>query len=351
VKAARLHAYHEPLKVENVPEPQITDPFDVIMRVGAAGLCRTDLHIKQGEFEKEHRIAGLSLPYIPGHENAGWVEAVGSGVKHLVPGDAVILHPFVSCGVCQGCRAGMDMRCENATFPGLYTNGGFAEKIKTGARAALKLAPNLQPTDVAPMACGGVTAYHAVKRAVPLLPPGSTVVVIGAGGLGHVGIQCLSAMTAAEIIVIDVNEAALELARTLGADHAVLADGSQVESVRALTGGRGAEVVVDFVAEHGAERWGVDLLRSFGSYFVVGYGGVLHEETKRIINNEISIVGNLIGSFNELRELLALMSKGKVTLHTKLYSLDQIGEAMDDLEQGRMRGRGILVPSSSTLEV
>jgi NAD+-dependent secondary alcohol dehydrogenase Adh1 len=344
MKAARLHEYHQDLVIEDVPEPEITDPFDVIVRIGAAGLCRTDLHIKQGEFEQEHKDAGLTLPYTPGHENAGWVEAVGSGVKHLQPGDAVILHPFVSCGVCHGCRAGMDMRCENATFPGLYADGGFADKIKTGARAALKLAPNLTPADVAPMACGGITAYHAVKRAAPLLLPGTTVAVIGAGGLGHVGIQCLAAMTPAEIIVIDANPAALDLAKSLGATHTVLADGGQVDAVKSLTGGHGADVVIDFVAERGTERWGVNLLRSFGSYFIVGYGGVLEEETKRIINNEISFIGNLIGNFNELGELLALMAQGKVSLHTSQYGLEDINSAMSDLDGGRVRGRGIIVP-------
>ncbi|MET8088271.1 NAD(P)-dependent alcohol dehydrogenase [Micromonospora sp. NPDC005237] len=347
MKAARLHAYHQPLVIEEVPDPEITGPFDIIVRTGAAGLCRTDLHIQWGEFEKEHADAGLDLPYIPGHESAGWIEAVGEGVKHLAVGDAVILHPFVTCGVCAGCRAGDDMRCENAVFPGLYTDGGFAQKIKTGARAALKIADNLHPVDVAPVACGGVTAYHAVKRAAKLLVPGTQVVVIGAGGLGHVGIQCLTAMTPAEIIVVDKNAAALELAKSWGAEHTVLVDGDQVEAVKALTKGRGADVVIDYVAERGAEKWGVDMLRSFGTYFVVGYGGELQVETKRIINNELNFVGNLIGNFNELGELLALMAQGKVTLHTKTYPLEQINEAMADLEGGRLQGRGIIVPNES----
>jgi NAD+-dependent secondary alcohol dehydrogenase Adh1 len=345
--AARLHAYHQPLVIEEVADPKIIEPFDIIVRTGAAGLCRTDLHIKWGEFEQEHKEAGIQLPYTPGHESAGWIEEVGPGVKHLQPGDAVILFPFATCGVCHGCRAGIDMQCENAVFPGLYADGGFAQKIRTNARAALKIAPNLTPADVAPMACGGITAYHAVKKAVPLLQPGTTVAVIGAGGLGHVGIQCLTAMTSAEIVVIDQNPAALELARSWGADHTLRVDDAQAGAIKDLTGGRGADVVIDFVAERGAEQWGVDLLRSFGTYFVVGYGGVLQVETKRIINNELNFVGNLIGTYNELGELLSLMSRGKVKLHTKLYALEQINEAMDDLDQGRLQGRGILVPNAS----
>jgi NAD+-dependent secondary alcohol dehydrogenase Adh1 len=347
MKAARLREYHEPLVIEEIAEPGITGPFDVIVRVGAAGLCRTDLHIQWGEFAQEHKDAGLTLPYVPGHENAGWIEAVGEGVTHLAPGDAVILHPFVSCGVCHGCRAGEDMRCENATFPGLYLDGGFAQKMKTGARSVLKIADGLHPTDVAPVACGGVTAYHAVKKATALLNPGTTVAVIGAGGLGHVGIQCLVAMTAATIVVVDTNPAALELARELGADNTVLVDGNQVDSVKQLTGGRGADVVLDFVAERGAEQWGVDMLRSFGTYFVVGYGGVLNIETKRIINNELNFVGNLIGNFNELGELLALMAQGKVTLHTSTYALEEINEAMTKLDRGEVQGRAIIVPNQS----
>jgi NAD+-dependent secondary alcohol dehydrogenase Adh1 len=344
MKAARLHEFHKPLVVEEVPDPEIRSPFDVIVKVGAAGLCRTDLHIWEGQFDEAQREAGLSLPYAPGHENAGWVEAVGDAVTNVAPGDKVILHPLITCGLCRACRDGDDVHCENSSFPGLFAEGGFAEYLRTGARSVIRMDDSLEPADVAPLADAGLTAYHAVRKAVPLLYPGTTVAVIGAGGLGHIGIQCLKAMVPAEVIVLDVNDDALALARDCGADHTVRVDGDQVAAVMDLTGGKGAEVVVDFVGESGAEHWGVDVLRRAGSFFVVGYGGELRVPTMRIILTEINFVGNLVGSYNDLVELMTLAARGKVRLHTATYPLAEINTAIDDLDNGRLRGRGILVP-------
>lgn len=344
MKAARLHQFHSPLVVEEVPDPQITSPYDVIVKVGAAGLCRTDLHIREGQFDEAQKEANLSLPYSPGHENAGWVEAVGEAVTNVAPGDKVILHPLITCGLCRACRDGDDVHCENSSFPGLFAEGGFAQYLKTGARSVIKMDPGLEPTDVAPLADAGLTAYHAIRKAVPLLYPGTRCAVIGAGGLGHIGIQCLKAMVPAEIIVLDTNEEALSLATEWGADDTVRVDGTQVSRVMDLTDGKGAEVVIDFVGESGAEHWGIDLLRRGGSFFVVGYGGMLEVPTMRIILTEINFIGNLVGSYNDLVELMTLAAQGKVRLHTATYPLDDINTAIDDLNSGRLRGRGILVP-------
>ena len=160
---------------------------------------------------------GTPLPYILGHENAGWVHEVGSAVTNVAVGDTVILHPTPTCGLCHACRAGDDMHCENNTFPGLSTDGGMAEYLLTTARACVKLDPKTQPQDVAALADAGITAYHAVRKALPLLYPGTTAVVIGAGGLGHIGVQCLAALSATRIIVVDRNPDALKLAEQLGA--------------------------------------------------------------------------------------------------------------------------------------
>ncbi|MDP9397931.1 MAG: NAD(P)-dependent alcohol dehydrogenase [Actinomycetota bacterium] len=344
MKAARLHTFHDRLRIEDTPEPKITDPFDVVVKVGAAGLCRTDLHIWEGQFEQAQQQAALSLPYSPGHENAGWVHAVGDGVTHVAPGDPVILHPLITCGLCRACRAGDDMHCASGVFPGLFAEGGFAELIKTGVRSVIKMDPSLHPTDVAPLADAGLTAYHAIKKALPLLYPGTRCVVIGAGGLGHIGIQCLKAMSATEVVVVDTSEAALELARGWGADHVVPVDGRQVEQVKELTGGTGAEVVIDFVGEAGAESWGVEMLRNAGFYYVIGYGGTLQVPTMDIILREISFIGNLVGTYNDLVELMTLAAQSKVKLHTSIYPLDAINDAIDDLNSGRLHGRGVLVP-------
>jgi NAD+-dependent secondary alcohol dehydrogenase Adh1 len=341
VKAVRVHAYDERPVIEDVPDPAIQGPLDVIVEIGGAGLCRTDLHIIEGQWAE---MTGVSLPYTLGHENAGWIREVGPGVTNLAPGDAVILHPVVSCGLCRACRDGNDSHCADARFPGLDSDGGMAEYLRTSARAAVKLDGGLRPADVAALADAGVTAYHAVKKAQPLLYPGTYVVVVGAGGLGHIGVQCLAAMTPAEIIAVDRSEAALTLAKQLGAHHTVHAATDPVPAVRDLTEGQGAHVVIDFVGEKGTEGQSMSMLRRAGSYYVVGYGGAVHVPTIDIIFGELNVVGNLVGTYNDLAELMALSAQGKVRLQTQTYPLDAVNDAIADLDGGRLQGRGILLP-------
>ena len=198
--------------------------------------------------------------------------------------------------------------------------------------------------DVAALADAGLTAYHAVRKAVPTLWPGTTAVVQGAGGLGHIGIQCLKAYTPTEIIVVDPSEPALELARELGADHTVRVDGSQRDAVKEITDGAGAEAIIDFVGEKGAIEDGIEMVQDGGFYYVIGYGENLDIPTIDVISREISFIGNLVGTYVDLQDLMTLTAQGKVTLHTSTYPLDAINDAMADLDGGRVRGRAILVP-------
>ena len=342
MKAARLHAYREALKLDEIGDPQITGPLDVVVRIGAAGLCRTDLHIQEGQWAEK---SGVKLPYTPGHENAGWVHEIGSTVTNVAVGDAVIVHPFISCGLCGPCRAGDDMHCLNGSFPGINRDGGFADFLQTSARSVVKLAPGLEPKDIAALADAGLTAIHAVKKAIGVLGPGTHAVVIGAGGLGHIGIQCLKAMTPAEIIVVDPSEPALALARELGADHTVKVDGTQVDKVKELTDGLGAEAIIDFVGEKGAIEDGVAMLRDGGFYYVIGYGENINIPTIDVISREISFIGNLVGTYTDLQELMTLTAQGQVSLHTTTYPLEAINDAMADLDAGQLQGRGILIPA------
>ena len=344
MKAARLHAYHEPLALDEVDEPRAVGPLDVVVRIGAAGLCRTDLHIQEGQWAEK---SGVTLPYTLGHENAGWIHEVGSGVTNVEVGDTVIVHPFITCGLCRSCRRGDDMHCANGRFPGINRDGGFADFLLTSARSVIKLDPSLEPKDIAALADAGLTAIHAVKKALPLLGPGTRAVVIGAGGLGHIAIQCLAAMTPAEIIVVDPSESALELAAEVGADHAVSADGSHVDKVRELTEGLGAEAILDFVGEKGAVEDGIAMIQDGGFYYVIGYGQNLAIPTIDIISREISFIGNLVGTYTDLEELMTLTAQGKVRLRTSRYPLDGINDAMADLDEGRLQGRGILVPTGA----
>lgn len=340
MKAVRVHAYGEQAKVESVPDPALQGPLDVLVEVNAAGVCRTDLHIIEGQWADK---SGVDLPYIIGHENAGTVREVGSAVSNVSPGDQVILHPLVTCGLCRPCRSGDDVHCTNSLFPGINTDGGMAELLRTNARSVVKLDEGLRPADVAALADAGLTAYHAVRKALPLLHPGTHVVVIGAGGLGHIGLQSLLALTPAEITVVDRSKEALQLAVELGAHHAVSTEGDPVDVVRQITDGQGAHVVLDFVGESGTEHQGVAMTRDAGSYFVIGYGGAVNVPTIDIISREINLIGNLVGSYNDLDELMTLTAQGKVSLRTHLYPLDAALDALDDLDHGRIPGgRAIL---------
>jgi NAD+-dependent secondary alcohol dehydrogenase Adh1 len=347
MKAAVLRQYDEKLEnpvfvtYEDVADPKIKNPSDVIVRIGGAGVCRTDLHIVEGIWRSKVEV---NLPHIMGHENAGWIEEVGPGVTHLKRGDPVICHPLITSGHCLACRRGNDMHAEDSEFPGINTNGGYAQYLRTGARSIIKLPKTLAPKDVAPHTDAGLTAYRAAKKASRLLLPGEFAVVIGAGGLGHIGIQVLRALCAAQIIIVDRSDVALKLATDCGADFAVKADGNQVEEVLRLTNGKGAEAVIDFVGEGDAVKQGLDMTRSGGSYYIVGYGGKIDIPTIDMIIGEKTIVGNLVGTYAELIELMALADQGKVTLATKEYRLEDANLALHDLHHGKIRGRAVLIP-------
>lgn len=341
MKAVRVHEYDRAPSLDEVPDPVIGDPHDVIVRVTGAGVCRTDLHIIEGQWKEK---VGVTLPYTIGHENAGTVVEVGSAVSNVRPGDAVILHPLATCGLCSACRAGDDVHCAASAFPGIDTDGGMAEYLRTSARSVVKLDPGLRPADVAALADAGLTAYHAARKAAALLPPGTTVAVIGAGGLGHIGIQVLKALTAARVVVVDRSRQALDLAAESGADTTIAADGTEAGQLLDLTDGAGAEVVLDFVGEGSAVAAGVGMLRRAGSYYVIGYGGRIDVPTIDVVSSEINFVGNLVGSYTDLVELMALAADGRVKLHTVTYRLSDFARALDDLDHGRVKGRAVLVP-------
>jgi NAD+-dependent secondary alcohol dehydrogenase Adh1 len=346
MKAAVLNSYDESLNrpefvtYQEVPNPKIEAPTDVIVRIGGAGVCRTDLHVIEGLWRPKVSVA---LPYIMGHENAGWVEAIGGAVHGIKVGDPVICHPLISDGHALAARRGSDMHAGGA-FPGIDSNGGYAELLKTGERALIKLPQTLAPKDVAPYADAGLTAYHVAKKAAAHLLPGQYAAVIGAGGLGHIGIQVLKALCAAEIIVIDRSDMALGLAKEGGADHSVKADGGEVEKVLALTHGNGAEAVIDFVGEGDAVANGLAMTRNAGYYYIVGYGGKVEIPTMDMIVSEKTIVGNLVGTYPDLVELMALADRGLVKLATREYRLSEANQALHDLNKGKIKGRAVLIP-------
>jgi NAD+-dependent secondary alcohol dehydrogenase Adh1 len=310
------------------------------VRIGAAGVCRTDLHVVEGLWRA---YVPTQLPYIMGHENAGWVHAIGSAVETVKIGDPVICHPLINNGLALAARRGDDMN-GGGLFPGLDCNGGYAELLKSNERAMVKLPRTVAPKDVAPHADAGLTAYHAIKKAARHLLPGDWSVIIGAGGLGHIGIQVMRALSPAGIIAIDRSDLALGLAKECGADHTVKADGGEVETVMGLTGGAGAQAVIDFVGEGAAVAAGLKMTARAGAYYVVGYGGKIEIPTMEMVATEKRIVGNIVGTYPDLVELIALADRGMVRLATREYRLSEANAALHDLAAGTVRGRAVLIP-------
>jgi NAD+-dependent secondary alcohol dehydrogenase Adh1 len=340
MKAARLFAYDKPLRLVDVETPILKNPSDVLVRVTGAGVCHTDLHIVEGVWKEKVQVA---LPYTLGHENAGIVEEVGPAATSVRKGEKVILHPVLPDGLCRACRIGEDMHCENLVFPGITADGGFAQYIRTSERSLVRL-NELEPADVAPLADAGLTAIRAVKKTASRTTSGSHVIVQGVGGLGHIALQLLRCMTNAYVTAADVVESKLRLAEKMGAHHVVDARRDPVKQVMDITRGRGAEVVIDLVGNDQTLANGMKMLRKGGSLVIVGYGGTANLKAIDMIFSEFSVLGSLVGNWDELRELIELTRQGKVRVLTKKGKLDEVNEMLDQLKKGTLEGRGVVIP-------
>jgi NAD+-dependent secondary alcohol dehydrogenase Adh1 len=331
-----MREYHRPLELVERPRPEVAQPNDVLVRIGGAGVCATDLHALEGLMEP----AGVTLPRVLGHENAGWVEEVGDGVTTVAKGDAVLVYPPWSCGLCVACRRGNDMHCDRHEFTGLSVDGGFAEHVLVRERSLLRLPGGVEPAAVAPHADAGLTAYHAVRRLAHLAVPGSTAVVLGVGGVGHIALQLVRELGAGSVIALDTDERRRRLAAELGADEVV----GEADAVRELTGGRGADLVFDFVGTDQTHADSAAMLARGGTYSVIGYGGTIAIPSPALVVNEQSVVGNLVGSWIDLWELLQLHAAGRVTLKTETHPLDDVNDVLGKLREGEITGRAVLVP-------
>jgi len=346
MRAARLHEYtdemEDGLSIDEVDAPESTGSDDVIVEVEGAGWCQTDNHIIEGMWEQ---YVPQPLPMTLGHENAGTVVAVGDEVQLVEAGDQVICHPVQTCGTCRPCRQGETMYCENDAFNGLTTDGGFADRLHTSERSVIPLPDGVDPADIAPHADAGITAYHAVKKAVGGLNPGDAAVVIGVGGLGHIGLQCLDAMSAADIVGVDVKQSARDLASDLGAQYTIDPTSEDVASeIEGITDGAGAAQVLDFVGADETTSLAPEVCAAGGDHHIIGYGGHIHEPAQALVNGEFAYQGNIVGRYAELQELVALVERDEVDLHTTQYDLEDVNDVAVKLEHREIDGRAVIVP-------
>jgi propanol-preferring alcohol dehydrogenase len=346
VRALRLTGWkHEPELLE-IPDPE-PGPGQVVIRVGGAGACHSDLHVME---EFEPGTVPYELPFTLGHENAGWVESLGAGVHGLEVGQPVAVYGPWGCGRCHRCRSGFENYCEHqaeigAAGGGLGRDGGMASRMLIPDPRFLVPLDSLHPVDAAPLTDAGLTPYHAVKRSLPLLGAGSTAVVIGAGGgLGHMAVQLVETLSAATIVAVDRDERGLRVAEAAGAHRSVLAGPGAVEEIRALTRGRGADVVIDIVGNDATIGLAVASVRSMGHVTVVGIGGGTYPFGFFTTPQEASLATTYWGSLPELMEVVALAEAGRIRAEVQRFSLADAHLAYAAMREGRLEGRAVIVP-------
>lgn len=335
---------HAPEVVEvPVPEP---GPGQVLLKVTAAGLCHSDLAV-MGWPEEQFPYA---LPMTLGHEGVGTVAAVGAGVTAVVEGEEVAVYGPWGCGRCRKCAEGKENCCAYAAGlgilpPGLGRPGALAEYMLVDSARHLVPLDGVDPVQAAPLTDAGLTPYHAIRRSLPKLLPGSTAVVIGVGGLGHLAVQLLRALTPARVVALDVGEEKLNLARDVGAHEVLLSDGEAAERLRGLTGGTGAEVVLDFVGAEATLAVAAASVAVEGDVTVVGLGGgTLAVGFGGGLPFEVSATFPYWGSRTELMEVLELARQGLVASHVETFTLEQAPEAYERLHAGEIGGRAVVLP-------
>ena len=320
-----------PLVLEERDTPRASAPFDVVVRVAAAGVCRTDLHLLTGEMD-------APLPLILGHENAGVVHEVGSSVTTVAVGDSVICFPFVSDGLSAQERAGLDTDAPGRATPGITVDGGYADYLLTNERSMLKVPTNSDLAPLATLTDAGLAAYRACKKAAALVRPGDTVVIFGVGGLGHIAVQTIRALSPARVVAVDTNPAARTLARDCGADESVAPD----DLHRAVP--RGARACLDFVGADVTARRGIETLAFGGAYFAVGVGGTITASLSDVVVGERRIEGVYVGTYTDLVEVAELATSGRLAPRVVRYPLEAANDALRDLASSSFLGRAVLEP-------
>ncbi|MGK4905216.1 NAD(P)-dependent alcohol dehydrogenase [Streptomyces albus] len=324
------------------PEP---GPGQVLLKVTAAGACHSDFAV-MGMTRDQLRFP---LPLTLGHEGVGTVEALGDGARGVAVGDSVAVYGPWGCGVCHNCAQGKENYCLRAAQegifpPGLGAPGAMAEYLLVDDPRHLVPLGDLDPVTTAPLTDAGLTPYHAIKLSLPKLVAGSTAVVIGTGGLGHLGIQLLRAMTPARVIALDVAQEKLELARSVGAHEVLLSDTKAADRIRELTDGQGATAVFDFVGVPPTTALAGQSVGIEGDVTLVGIGGGTLPVGFGILPYETTVRSPYWGSRAELEEVLALARQGVLDIHVERFALDEAPRAYELLHEGKINGRAVMVP-------
>jgi alcohol dehydrogenase, propanol-preferring len=347
MKAYRLVEWQQPPRLTDVAVPE-PGPGEVLVKVGGAGACHSDLHL----MEWPEGQLPFPLPFTLGHENAGWVEHVGAGVTGVSVGEPVAVYGPWGCGRCTQCRRSNENYCERqaeigAFGGGLGLDGGMAEYMLVPSPRLLLPLGDLDPRDAAPLGDAALTPYHAIKRALPALTPGTTAAVIGVGGLGHMAVQLLRTLSPARIVAIDVNADHLRLAMEIGADATFQPHETTAAEIRELTHGLGAHLVLDVVGSDDTLALAAAIAAVDGQLTVLGLaGGALSWSAMGTLPWACALTSTYWGSAVELAEVLELARAGRIEVRTTRFALDDVANAYDQLRAGQVEGRAVICPNA-----
>jgi alcohol dehydrogenase, propanol-preferring len=330
-KAAVVHDFASPLSVEQVPQPAL-DPGQVRVRVEASGLCHTDIHAAHGDWPVKP-----APPFIPGHEGVGIVVETGAAVTEVAVGDRVAM-PWLgyACGVCDHCVSGWETLCLEQKNIGYSIDGGFGEYAVAYGRYVVKVPDGVEPFDAAPLTCAGVTTYKAVK--VAGTRSSNLVAVFGVGGLGHLAIQ-YAAIAGGRVVAVDIQDEKLELARELGAEFTVNA--AKQDPVEAIQRLGGADQAIALAVSPRAFEQAYGSLRRGGTLVFVALpaDNEVRLPIFETVLNGITVVGSIVGTRADLREVFALHAAGRTRVIREVRPLDEVNEAIEDVEAGRVAAR------------
>ncbi len=352
MKSAQIIKIKEKLSVVDLPDPKPRDT-QVLVRIEASGVCHSDIHLWEGGYEGaagtflKVEDRGVKFPITPGHEISGKIEAIGESVSGFSVGDRVIVYPWIGEGSCPACRVAQENLCDTPRTIGIYRDGGYSELVLVPNFRYLVKIDKMDANSSASLACSGLTAYNAVKKAT--VGPGESIVIIGAGGLGLMSVQIARAITNSTIVVVDVDDNRLSEAKRLGAHEVVNSSKvDPVEDTKRLTSSLGAEAVIDFVNNTRTAPLSINMLRKRGKLVMVGlFGGALELSLPIIPLRGFTITGAYTGSFNDLVDLVNLSKTGKIkSVVNRTYKLGDANQALEDLRAGKIVGRAVLNPNN-----
>ncbi|MBV9661853.1 MAG: alcohol dehydrogenase catalytic domain-containing protein [Acidimicrobiales bacterium] len=322
-------------------------PGQVAIQIGSASFCHSDLEL----LHLPDNVPGIPLPVTLGHEMAGWIGAVGDGVRGWEVGRPVAVYIIQGCGWCRACEAGLDNVCEQGVIhtPGVHYDGGVAEWMVVDARRIVPL-DGVDVRTAAPLTDAGLTAYHAVEWIRARLEPGVTVLVLGVGGLGHLALQIVAAISAARIVAVDVDPAKVDLAKRLGAEAAFVSGADTAEAIRDVNGGRPVDVVLDFAGVQATVDLGTDVIARNGMMVITGMGGgqvpLIHGfgGPARRVPQETPVVTSFAGNRADLYRVLDLARRGLIHVETTAFALTDAPKAFAALAAGEVLGRAVINP-------